>query len=372
MGSSAGIAVIDLAVLAGPAIPERDRLDAALVESLSEYGLIHIVGHGIDPASIDQVHEHFRTFAAQSPEAKVPFSGPQIWHQRGWTPPATERAVIAGGQPDFKECYFAAPLPLDPVCAEEYPEIFAPNIWPPHPPTFERDYLAAGQALHTAGIVLLKSAARGLGLAEDAFTGVIEGAAHVTRALLYLPLTDEQIRQGALWGEEHTDFNLLTLLPGGGRFYDPDGVPCASPDPTAGLYLRSRPTEQNPAGQRVRGAAPPGALIAQVGQQLEILTGGRLLATPHVITAPRQPGYSRSSMAHFIHVHPLEVLRPLAPFATREARAAYRPSVLAGTYALKTLVDIGLAPPEAVHQLGYRHYGRLANQRQSETPTGRS
>ena len=34
--------------------------------------------------------------------------------------------------------------------------------------------------------------------------------------------------------------------------------------------------------------------------------------------------------------------------------------MLAGTYAIKTLVDIGLAPPEALQKLGYRHYGRLA------------
>jgi hypothetical protein len=34
--------------------------------------------------------------------------------------------------------------------------------------------------------------------------------------------------------------------------------------------------------------------------------------------------------------------------------------VLAGTYAIKTLVDIGLAPREALDKLGYRHYDRLA------------
>jgi hypothetical protein len=39
---------------------------------------------------------------------------------------------------------------------------------------------------------------------------------------------------------------------------------------------------------------------------------------------------------------------------------AYSPPVLAGTYAIKTLVDIGLAPPSAIEKLGYRHYDRLA------------
>ena len=54
------------------------------------------------------------------------------------------------------------------------------------------------------------------------------------------------------------------------------------------------------------------------------------------------------------------MLFPLPHFRDRESVAAYSPPVLAGTYAIKTLVDIGLAPPNAIDKLGYRHYDRLA------------
>jgi hypothetical protein len=104
-----------------------------------------------------------------------------------------------------------------------------------------------------------------------------------------------------------------------------------------------------------------------VGQQLEILTGGRLLATPHVITAPNTPGYSRLSMAHFIHVHTDTVLFPLETFCDESTVKAYGPPVLSGTYAIKTLVDIALAPRSALDHLGYRHYDRLAGIRERET-----
>jgi hypothetical protein len=40
--------------------------------------------------------------------------------------------------------------------------------------------------------------------------------------------------------------------------------------------------------------------------------------------------------------------------------------VLAGTYGIKTLVDIGLAPASALDKLGYRHYDRLATIRRHE------
>ena len=187
---------------------------------------------------------------------------------------------------------------------------------------------------------------------------MVEGGPHVTRSLKYLSLTEAQIAQGVLWGEEHTDFNLLTLLPGG-RFYSTEGQQIESPDPNSGLYLRTR------SGRQVRGGAPKGAIVIQVGQQLEILTGGQLLATPHVVTAPYVAGVTRCSCAHFVHLHAHQLVRPLPAFATPEAVVSYGPPVLAGTYGLKTLVDIGLAPSDAIESLGYRHYKRLVQQRET-------
>jgi isopenicillin N synthase-like dioxygenase len=201
-----------------------------------------------------------------------------------------------------------------------------------------------------------------LGLSESAFAELCANGPHVTRTLHYLPLRADQVNTGIVWGEEHTDFNLLTLLPGG-RFLNPEGRAAGRPDDQSGLYLRTRATPEHPNGQLVRGTPPAGCLVAQVGQQLEILTGGTFLATPHVITAPGVPGWSRQSSAHFMHVHTSTVLFPLPALRTPEAVRAYAPPVLAGTYDIKTLVDIGLAPKSALDQLGYRHYDRLDAQR---------
>jgi hypothetical protein len=65
-----------------------------------------------------------------------------------------------------------------------------------------------------------------------------------------------------------------------------------------------------------------------------------------------------------MHVHPTRTLSPLPPF--QHLSNEYSPPVLAGTYAVKTLVDIGLAPVTALDALGYRHYGRLAAIRSAE------
>jgi hypothetical protein len=157
---------------------------------------------------------------------------------------------------------------------------------------------------------------------------------------------------------------LLTLLPGG-RFVDPSGKVAPKPDDKSGLFLRTRGTPGNPAGVQVRGRPPEGCIVAQIGQELEILTGGRFVATPHVITAPGVPGWTRDSGAHFMHANPNQILYPLPPFLDGNARRSYGPPVLAGTYSLKTLVDIGLAPKTALDKLGYRHYDRLEAQRRA-------
>ncbi len=359
------IPTVDLADLASSDRAVRAAAAQAIKEGFSIYGLVFVASHGVDFALRDRVFDGFVGFTNRAAAEKELVNRPEIWFQRGWTPPNTERAVVAGGQPDFKECYFAAPMPVDPDCRIEYPEIFADNVWPAGAEAWAEDYLALGQQIHEAGLSLLQGLSLALGLPPRGFDARLEGGAHVFRMLRYLPLSADQVGKGILWGEEHTDFNLLTLLPGG-RFLDPDGRPCERPDDASGLFLRTRPTKEHPQGQKVEGRAPAGCIFAQVGQQLEILTGGEVLATPHVITAPRTPGYTRISAAHFLHLHPHQMVLPFEKFRTEEALRAYSPPVLAGTYSIKTLVDIGLAPPSAIDKLGYRHYGRLASIRADE------
>ncbi|MCS6900858.1 MAG: 2-oxoglutarate and iron-dependent oxygenase domain-containing protein [Myxococcales bacterium] len=353
------IPTVDLEDIASHEPARVEQASAAIREALGTYGLIYLRNHGINTVDLDRFYDAFRAFVARPEEQKRPYGRVDLWFQRGWTPPNTEIAVASSGQPDFKECYFAAPVEVDPRVAAQYPELYPENIWPDDEPAgFREGYLALGKALHRAGLALLRGAAMALGLPDDTFTRMVEGGPHVTRALNYLPLSPDQVNKGILWGEEHTDFNLLTLLPGG-RFYNPEGKPAGPPDDKSGLYLRTRANAEHPQGRMVRGIAPEGCIVAQVGQQLEILTGGVFLATPHVITAPGVPGWTRISSAHFIHLQSNQFLFPLEKFQTPETIRNYSPPVLAGTYAIKTLVDIGLAPKEALDKLGYRHYDRL-------------
>ncbi|HED65544.1 MAG TPA: isopenicillin N synthase family oxygenase [Planctomycetes bacterium] len=343
---------------AGALVDARPETLAKIDLAFSEYGILHVSGHGIGEADLAALYRIFAAFCARPEDEKRRIARPDLWYQRGWSPPDTERAIAAGGQGDFKECFFAA---LDEPAQRDrarFPEIHARNVWPEGLPEFAPALRRVAAALQDLGLAILGACEAALGLGPGAITRLLAGGPHVSRLLRYLPLDDAQLESGVLWGENHTDFCALTLLPGG-LFVTPEGDPLGASapcDPRAGLFLTTR------GGDEVPGTAPAGSLVVQVGQQLEILTGGRFLATPHEIRAPRTPSVARLSLAHFMHVATEEVLFPLEPFQSAEAVERYRPPVLAGTYDLTVLADIDLAPPAARERLGYPNQARIASQ----------
>lgn len=361
--SETAVPVLDLDDVRSGDAERIAKAAKALHVGLGEFGLIYIRNHGVDQERVARFYgDVVELFTKRPLEEKQRWAKGDLWYQRGWTPPNTEQAVIAGGQPDFKECYFVAPEQLDERLGLMFPEIYAENFWPDNAERFREDYLAIGHQVHHVGLEVLRACAVALDLPEDIFANATKGGPHVSRALRYLPLDETQVGTDILWGEEHTDFNLLTLLPGG-RFFDPDDKACPRPDPESGLYLRARATKEHPSGRMVHGRPPEGCIVAQVGQQLEILTGGIFQATPHIIRPPKNVGYTRTAFAHFVHLHSEQLLFPHTKFQNDETVKAYGPPRLAGTYSLKTLVDIGLAPKDAMDKLGYRQYDRLESQR---------
>ncbi len=358
------IPVVDLEALDSPQTERRREALDAILRGFGHYGLMYIRNHDVDIDLVDAFYDAFLEFTERPEPDKQELSRGDLWYQRGWTPPNTEEAVVAG-QPDFKECYFASPGEAGDKLRAEFPEIYAENIWPDEAEAFRDRYLEVGRQLQRVGVALLRGCARALELEAPALERLVADGPHVTRALRYVPLDDDQVGSDILWGEEHTDFNCLTILPGG-RFLDTDNNRTDKPDEDAGLYLRTRPTEEHPEGRKIQGQTPDDCIIAQVGQQLEVLTGGKFLATPHVVEAPDATGYSRVSMAHFVHMNARETVFPLESFCTDEAAARYGPPVKAGTYNRKTLVDIGLAPDESLDRLGYTQYSRLDSMREAE------
>jgi isopenicillin N synthase-like dioxygenase len=349
-----GIPVVDLADLSADAA-RQNRAAKALVEGATDYGMVFVRNHGVDFDALDSLYregvEVFNDYPTLPEDARTALSGKDILFQRGYSGPGTERAAAGRGMRDTKENFFAAiydtddpryAMPREEAIA--YPEAFAANRWPEGRGTFRSQYLGLGRSLHDVGNELLRGLARGLGAGEDAFVSRTENGAHVTRLLRYFDLAPEEIGK-VEWGGAHADFNALTLLPGGKFFEGATSAPAERPG-RAGLYLLS------PENKWISGQPEPGLIIAQFGQQLEWLSGGRVVATPHFVAAPSKAGVSRVALAHFVHLAPEQILKPLDEIlkawgktdAERVAiRRKYRP-VDGGTWAMRALEASGLAP----------------------------
>lgn len=86
-----------------------------------------------------------------------------------------------------------------------------------------------------------------------------------------------------------------------------------SPDPTAGLYIRSR------TGDIVKVNIPKDCLAFQTGEALQLITKGKFRAVPHFVKGARSPGgqrrIARNTLAVFTQPNLGEEVEPGLTFA---------------------------------------------------------
>lgn len=187
-----------------------------------------------------------------------------------------------------------------------------------------------GGQMTAALFTLAEMAAVGFKMAPDAFTSRMMYGPH-----LLAPTGSDfnkHGKEGTVLAGFHYDLNFLTIH-GKSRF--------------PGLYVWTRQ------GQRTAVSVPDGCLIVQAGKQIEYLTGGHVLAGFHevvvnkatrkVIEAKQAKGESlwRVSSTCFGHIASDQVLQPLAPFDSPEAKAKF-PAIKAGKQVLEELKVIAL------------------------------
>ncbi|GFH11399.1 DIOX_N domain-containing protein [Haematococcus lacustris] len=206
------------------------------------------------------------------------------------------------------------PCAPDSPLLQQYPQYFRPNIWPgPDLPDLEPAFKALGQAVVALGTQLAHHCDRyccalNPGLAPGQLLGVLSASCtHKGRLLHYFPqgqpdspaepcpaqptASQEDVGQadGAGSGPWQEGLTSAMFMRG------PHVVAC--PDPAAGLYIRNR------RGQVVQVAIPADHIAFQVGEALQVHSGGLLCATPHYVRGARGPGtadLARNTFAVFM------------------------------------------------------------------------
>ena len=182
--------------------------------------------------------------------------------------------------------------------AEGYWRLQGPNLWPAEPPGFREAFERWDAALSEVGLRLLRHWAVSLGADEDVFDAAFADLPATLIKVVRYPGTAET-SQGV---GAHKDSGVLTLL-----LVEPE---------SEGLQVERGDDEW------IDVPPVPGALIVNIGELLEVATGGYLRATRHRVRAPR-PGTDRVSIPYFLNPA-LDALVPIIALAARTGGAVTR------------------------------------------------
>jgi len=291
-----GLPVIDVAALVAPGTDPEDRravgreLDAAC----RRHGFFIAAGHGVDPTLQDRMDAAARAFFARPEAEKAGVAmtrGGRAW--RGWFP---VRGELTSGVADHKEgLYLGIELPDDDPRVRAGLPLHGPNLWPAQPSDLRPAVEAWTEAMTRLGHVLMGGLALGLGLDRDWFARHLTGDPVTLFRIFHYPPVPPPAEG---WGvAEHTDYGLLTVL---------------AQDHHGGLQVRA------PEGGWIDVPAEPGALICNIGDMLDRLTGGRYRSTPHRVRPSVGPG-GRLSFPFFFdpgwdaEVEPLPLVGEVPP-----------------------------------------------------------
>jgi isopenicillin N synthase-like dioxygenase len=291
--------VIDMSALFGADEAARQAVASEIRGACEAHGFFYLVGHGIAPQVLGDLEAQSRRFFALPLERKMAIAmarGGRAW--RGYFPLGGE---LTSGQPDMKEGLY-----LGTELAADHPRVMAglpmhgPNLWPKETPQLRAAASAYMAGATAAAAKLMEGVSLSLGLDDGYFAREYTGEPTVLFRIFHYPAArPDAARYARSWGVgEHTDYGLLTLL---------------AQDRNGGLQVKA------PGGWI---AAPPidGALVCNIGDMLERLTGGRFKSTPHRVL--NESGHDRLSFPLFFDPDFLAPMKPLPAAATDAARRA--------------------------------------------------
>jgi isopenicillin N synthase-like dioxygenase len=303
------IPVIDIAALFGPASDERNAADNAIAEAAAGIGFMTVAGFpGSELLSRERRADLLQVFAIPEAEkAKLlrwNFDHTKNNVYRGWFP-------LQRGGASYKEGIDIGPDIVrggavrdgDPLC--EATPLPPEQLVPGWREAAARYYTS----MESVGAALMRSLARGLGLAESSFDAAFRDGISTLRLTRYppreageseaeVPFVEHNGSRRQLIGGAHVDSGLVTLLA-------QDGVEGLQAQRHSGEWIDVPPSD--------------GTLAVNFGRLLEQWTAGRVRATLHRVVSP---GRQRFSIPFFyepavdaeIAPLPLEGVKPFEPF----------------------------------------------------------
>jgi isopenicillin N synthase-like dioxygenase len=283
------IATLDIAPFLNGDAQDKSRFADAFAAALGEIGFAVLVGHGVDPALYDEIHDQVHDLFETTPlDEKMRFEAERHGSVAQGYFPIEHTSEI---HPDLVEgwvwCRRAFNVPQqrrEPFRAEDY--------WPSaeYEPRFRRLMLAHERLFQPIAQAMLQ----GLGCDPHLLDEKLSGTNFGLRLNYYPQMSEAQERSGAGRLLGHEDVDLFTILP----------APRID-----GLQVWNHRS-----GKWVRLNAPPGSIIINTGDYMQRLSNDRLPSTTHRVGKPTDRSHlaePRVSFATNVYLWEDEVLEVL-------------------------------------------------------------
>jgi len=266
---------------------DRSLTTRAIEEACRDVGFMYVVNHGIEATTIAGIRAAVVAYFCRTAEAKLRDSISRD-NYRGYIPAGFFSANAGGMASDNYEGYklHFEVTSDDPIRLEC--DLYGPNKWPDSPAGFRESVTRYWKACDSVATTLLRMLAVPLGADPDWFVQLFDKPLTNMTLLHYPP---QNI--GGLGIHPHKDTDALTILAG-------DGL--------EGLMVRRRGV-----GGWIAVEPPANALVVNIGDMMELWSGGYFISTPHKVETAMRERYSFPYFAvprHDVMVVPLREPQP--------------------------------------------------------------
>ena len=316
IGMSRQLTVLDFNDFIGGDENRKQHFIQSCGAALQDIGFFALKNHGILISLIEECYQQADDFFNFSEDAKMKYLRPEIAHQRGYTAFGIENAK-GNPAPDLKEFWQNGRSHIEGEVTPSYPL----NVWPDREiPQFKPAIDGLFLQMEQLSRSILQSCSTYLGKGENWLVDMTEEGNTIMRVIHYPPL-GENAPIGAVRSAAHEDINFITLL----VTATADGLEVMDHD---GSWIK------------VEGNAE--YIIVDSGDMIQNLTNGLFKSTTHRVVNPTSNSTTRFSMPLFVHPRNEIDLTPRAEFVAKTGGKALYPSINAGDYLHKRLVEIGL------------------------------
>ena len=263
----------------------NDRLATQIEHACRDIGFMYVTGHGISEKTVAAIRNAVIEYFDRPLEDKL---GDCITRDnyRGYIPTGFFTPNTGDSPADNYEGYklHTEISRSDPVCGEC--DLYGPNRWPVEPAGFRDAVLGFWQECDRVFDAILSAIAVPLGVDADWLSRLFDRPLTNMTLLHYPPQVTGDNRFGI---HPHKDTAALTIL---------------VPDSVGGLMVRKRNTND-----WLEVNAPGDALVVNIGDLLELWSGGYFVSTPHKVV--NRSGRERYSFPWFAVPRHDVVVEPL-------------------------------------------------------------